>query len=197
MYINFDIVKEKGLMPTDVMILQLISQNRTDNLAHYIAMSIGDELLELLEKESLVEYIKGTKKQSEFEKIRLTSKGKKLLEAVQIPNTTEADIKMADYLMEMYLSHDDGDRRIGNKKKVITYCTIFRSRMQLSLHQMYWLCWYFLQEYAYTKVLQYIFYNDNKHRYSSFEAQFEESPLYQFLSENKKEVENIWKLKIT
>ncbi len=60
---------------------------------------------------------------------------------------------------------------------------------------MYWLCWMFLEEYEYTKVLEYIFFNSNKNRYGKFENNIEDSPLYQFYDENKARVEKLWKAK--
>lgn len=195
MYINFKLLEEKGLNPNDIIVLQLIHQNKTEELSESIAMCISDELLETLESNKLVTYIKGKKDQSQFEKIRLSSKGKKLLEEVQVPEVTEGDIDMFDYLCSMYLDHEDEERVIGNKKKTKIYVATFRKNLQLSLHQMYWLCYFYLSEEKFTKRLEYIFFNSNKNRYGSFKENIEDSSLYQFLQEREEDVKLIWKKK--
>jgi hypothetical protein len=40
MYINFEIAKKRGLSPTDVVNLQLISQNKTEKLEEIITDNI-------------------------------------------------------------------------------------------------------------------------------------------------------------
>jgi hypothetical protein len=196
MYINVDTIKEVGLEVNDIMTLQLIFQNKNSNMENAIAMSITDDLLELLESRLLVKYINGTKKQSQFEKIRLTNEGTKILKASQVEGASKGDCDMADYLSDIYLDHEDKERSVGNRKKIAQYCCIFRNETQLSLHQMYWVCWLFLQEHKYTKVLEYIFFKGNDHRYSKFEDHLADSPLYKFFLDNPKDIANIWKLRL-
>lgn len=196
-YFNFTLAHSKGLTPNMIILLQLIKQNKTeDNLSPFIAMMMEDEVLDILEQDGIVEYIKGNKKQTQFEKMRLSSKGLSLLEDLETPELTEGDVQMAEYLMQMYLNHEDKERVIGNKKKVKMYCAIFRNRMQLTLHQMYWLSVLFLEEYQFTKKLENIFFDSNKHRYGKFENHFEDSPLFQFFDENRARVEKFWSQKI-
>lgn len=195
MYVNFQLAKEKGLKPNDIIVLQLIHQNKTEELSPFIAMCMDDSLLESLEQEKIVNYIKGTKRQTQFDKIRLTSKGKKLLEDIQVPEVSSGDVDMFEYLCSMYLSHEDEERTIGNNKKTKMYVSIFRKNLQLTLHQMYWLCWFYLNEEKFTKRLEYIFFNSNKNRYGSFKENIEDSSLYQFYQEREEEVRLIWKKK--
>lgn len=195
-YYNFDIAHGRGINPKTLMLLQIIKQNKTEELSHYIAMMMDDSVLECLEGDKMIHYIKGKKDQSDFQKMRLTKKGDKLLADCQIPVETNNDLKMFGYLCEIYLSSDDEERKIGNKKKTAFYCSYFRKALSLSLHEMYWLCWLFLQEYEYTKTLQYLFFNDNKNRYGKFENNLEDSPLFQFLDENRERIELFWQQKI-
>lgn len=196
-YFNFQLAHEKGLNPKILILLQLIRQNKIEPLSPFIAMMIDDdEVLDMLEKDGIIEYVKGTKKQTHIEKIRLSSKGMSLMEDLETPELTDGDVQMADYLMQMYLNHEDKDRVIGNKKKVKMYCAIFRNRMQLTLHQMYWLSVLFLEEYQFTKKLENIFFDSNKNRYGKFETHFEDSPLFQFLDENRVRIDRFWSQKI-
>ena len=97
----------------------------------------------------------------------------------------------------MYLNNEDSERKIGNKKKITQYITIMRNHLGLSLHQFYYLCEYFLAEYPYTKLLEYVFFNSNKNRYGKFQNNIEDSPLYQFYDSKKQEVEYYWNQRIT
>lgn len=195
MYINTELLLEKDLTPTELILLQIIHQNRTEEVDRVIAMTITDEALKKFEDRNLIEYIKGKKSQSEFEKIRLTSKGSKLLDDLQTPEISDGDSQMFDYLCKMYLDHEDEERVIGNKKKTKMYVAIFRKELQLTLHQMYWLCWLYLSEEKFTKRLQYIFFNNNVNRYGKFKDNIEDSSLYQFLSSREEEVKLIWNKK--
>lgn len=195
MYINTALLLEKDLTPTELVLLQLVHQNRTEGLDRVIAMTITDEALQKFQDRNFVEYIKGKKGQSEFEKIRLTSKGSKLLDDLQTPEISEGDSQMFDYLCKMYLDHEDEERTIGNKKKTKMYIAIFRNELQLTLHQMYWLCWFYLSEEKFTKRLEYVFFNSNTNRYGKFKDNIESSSLFQFFEERKEEVKVIWNKK--
>lgn len=190
-YFNFEYAKAKGISPNQIICLQLIKQNRTEDVSEFIDVSH----LEYLQNKKLITYIKGTSKQTELQKVRLTKKGNRLLEDIQIPEVTEGDLKMAEYLMKMYLAEDE-NRIIGNKKKVKMYCAIFRKQMQFSLHEMYWLCWLFIDEYKFSKKLENVFFNADKNRYGDFKSNIEDSPLYQFFDENKEKVIEFWKKRI-
>ena len=177
----------------EVFTLQIIRQNKTEENEKYIASYITDEMLDKFKKEGLISTVKKKiKSDSHFSFLRTTKKANDLIDNCETPEITQGDVDMFNYLTNMYLTHEDEERTIGNKKKTKIYCAVFRNRMNLSLHQMYWLCWFFLQEYTYTKKLQNVFFDENKHRYGKFGSHFEDSPLYQFLDERRKEVEQIW-----
>lgn len=196
MYLNFKLAKELNISPQQILLLQAIKQQGSEKLDDIIPLLIQeDTLLENLSKNQYIKLIKGKKDQSEIERLRITSKGTKLLEDISTPEITEGDLQMYSYLENIYLSHEDEERHIGNKKKTKIYCAIFRNYLSLSLHQMYWLCWLFLQEYSHTKRLEYIFFNSNKQRYGKFQNNIEDSPLYQYYDQNKEKIENFWKKK--
>lgn len=196
MYINFEILFKRDLIPQDLLFLQAVKQQKTEDTSEYIAMLLDDERYEVLKEMDLVYQIKGTKKMNDIERMRVTPKGNKFLEEVRIAGVTEGDIQMYDYLCEMYLSHHDDERHIGNKKKTKIYCSVFRKSLNLTLKEMYWLCYMFLEEYSHTKRLEYIFFNSNNNRYGKFENNIEDSPLFQYYDENENRVKSFWKRKI-
>lgn len=178
-------------------LLLVLKKAGKEDVSDMVAQLIFDDLeLKKLLDTDMVKYIKGKPKDSELQKLRLTPKGTKFLNSLSDPEITENDEKMFNYLCDMYLNHEDEERHIGNKKKTLEYCTEFRQIMDLDIYQMYWLCWFFLQEYSFTKKLEYIFFNSNKHRYGTFKGNLADSPLYQFLDERKAEIETLWKRKI-
>ena len=196
-YFNDDFIHEKGYTIVEAIILQLLHQNRSSNKENSLAMYSSDEMLEKFDEQGLIKRVKKKRKdESDFSVLRLSKKGSELLDSFGTPEISVGDEEMFTFLCDMYLSNEDGERSIGNKKKTKMYCAIFRQKMSLSLHEMYWLCRFFLQEYKFTKVLQYLFFNDNKNRYGTFEGNFEDSPLYQFLDERREEVEKLWQQKI-
>lgn len=196
-YINYEIITAKQLSLHEVGVLQLIKQNRIEPLSNEIKFEIQDtDILEKFSNMGYIESVKGKKGQSPFELLRATKKATEALEDIGTPTITEGDTKMRDYLIDMYLNNDDTERSIGNKKKIVMYISIMRTELNLTLHQFFYLCEYFLAEYPYTKVLEYLFFNSNKNRYGKFQNNLEDSPLYQFYDTKKQKVENYWKLKI-
>jgi hypothetical protein len=155
------------------------------------------ELDELIKKDYL-KIIKGKKGQELPERIRLGKAGTKYLSSLSDPEVEDNDIKMFEYLTKIYLEHEDEERHIGNKKKVLEYCAEFRQLLNLDVYQMYWLCWFFLQEHTFTKKLEYIFLRYKKGEpYRLFRNSLHDSDLYQFYDTRKKEVEQLWSKKIT
>lgn len=193
MYINTIYLQEYGLRLIDVSLLTIIKQNKLEDLSVFIEDNITTSDVEFYQDKGLISFVKRGKSLSE--KIRITPKGTKFLEAVTTPDITLGDEKMANYLMEMYLSVDE-NRIVGNKKSVVKHTAQFRQYCGLTLHQMYWLCDLFIQETKYTLKLENIFFEANKHRYGRFLDHIDDSKLYQFYNEKKEMVENYWKQKI-
>lgn len=197
MYINVEYLRQKDLNLSDVLTLQVIKQLKIEpEREEDLAMVLTDDFMEKAFERGYITTIKGKKKDSELSRLRLTSTGNKLLENIETPKVTEGDLKMYEHLCNFYLSHEDEERVLGNQKKTKMYCAIFRNRLSLSLHEMYWLCWLFVQRYEYTKKLENIFFDSNKIRYGKFENHFEDAPLYQFYEENKQEIKRLWEQKI-
>lgn len=190
MYVNFKLADSLGLTPDDVSTLLLINQNKLEDVSTFI------ENRDLTRVTSYIEYIKGKKGQDMYQRIRLNREGKDLVENIHTPEITVGDIDMFNYLSDMYLSHPDKERVIGNKKKTKMYCAIMRNHLNLTLHEFYWLCQDFLNNFSYTKKLENIFLDSNKNRYGSLQNNISDSPLYQYYDNNKFKIERIWEKKI-
>lgn len=196
-YLNVEILKNSELGFGEVTIMKVISQNASEDNSEIIKEQVSEEYLKELFERGLVTFIKPKRKnQDKYELVRASKKAKDILNLIRIPDIEEGDIKMFDYLCQKYLNHEDEDRTIGNKKKTLQYCAIFRKYNNLTLHQMYYLCMHFLDEYKYTKILERIFFDSNRNRYGRFENNVEDSPLYQYLDENREKIESIWKRNI-
>lgn len=195
MYINFKLIEELELPLNSVLVLFAANQNRINDESATIEefKEVVRDLFDL----GLLENVK-RKNQSQnlYSLIRISAKGKKILEDITTPEVTLGDCEMRDFLCKMYLDSPDEERKIGNKKAIGIYCSILRNYLGLTLHEFYYLCDYFLLEFKFTKLLEYIFFNKNKHRYSKFQDVIEDSPLYQFWEEKEQEVRNYWQLKI-
>jgi len=191
MYINIELFNKSGLQPQDLYFLCAIKQ-----IDKEVLETIPNNVLERFKELSLVEYIKGKKNEEDWCKIRLSKKGSELLNTLDIPDVEEGDLKMAEYLFQMYLNHEDEDRVLGNKKAITRYITILRNHLDLSLHQFFYLCEYFLAEYPYTKKLENIFLDKNKNRYGEFKNHISDSVLFQFWEQKEEEIKQYFKTKI-
>jgi hypothetical protein len=191
MYLNFETFKKHNLKPEDLFYLLAVKQIEKEQLE-----TLPQDVIERFEALGILTTIKGVKSDSEQSKIRLNSKGKKFLDSLDIPDVTEGDFKMAEYLFQMYLNHEDGDRVLGNKKAITQYIAILRNHLGLSLHQFFYLCEFFLAEYPYTKKLENIFIDKNKNRYGDFKNNIDDSVLFQFYEQRKLEIEQYWAQKI-
>jgi hypothetical protein len=197
MYINYSLLRQLNLSVSFIPIFFAANQNRTNDESETLSnTTFTDDLKQLFEL-GILEQIKPKKKSdTAYNLIRLSAKGKKILEDITTPEITQGDSNMRDYLCEMYLNHEDSERKLGNKKSIGLYCAILRNHLGLTLHQFFYLCEFFLAEFQFTRILEYVFFNKNKHRYGDFKNHIEDSPLLQFYEERKEEVEHYWKLKI-
>lgn len=163
MYFNTDLIKEKGYIIDDCKVLQLISQNRFLDESVSIAENITDRQLDLFYEKELVKEIKGTKKQNQFQKMRLTSKGKKLLEDFQTWNTIENDLIVFDWLKNLYKKRG---KEIGSEQKCKELIAWFRVESGIAENSLLHLCRTFVSDddrMEYSKVLQYIFWRSENH----------------------------------
>jgi len=192
MYINLKLLQELNLTPQSVAAMQVIVQNRTEEINDKTISSVLPDI-----PKEYITSIKGKKTDSDLSKIRLTAQGKKLLENIGIPDVGGKDLQLAEFLMEQYMSHEDGeDRKLGNKKLVRQYCSILRNFMGLSHHEFYYLLEHYLDNHKYTKVLEYCFHKPQGNFYQKFENNIEGSSIYQHYQNNEEEIRTIYSQKI-
>lgn len=163
MYINTKLIEEKGFIVDDCKVLQLIHQNKSNDESNSIANNISDRQLELFYEQKLVYEVKGTKKQTSFHKIRLTSKGKKLLEDFQLYEVLDEDIKVFEWMKALYLK---ADKEVGSERKCKELIAWFRVESQICRNELIYLCKTFVNDdtrMEYSKVLQYIFWKSENH----------------------------------
>ena len=194
-YINTKILKQKNLNLTQVALLQILHQNRTEDMSELLESYNGD--LDVLKDKGFIDEVKAKNKQeSVYKRLRLSKTGKSVLDAVEIPEVLEEHIKMRDYLISIYLNHEDTERVVGNKKLIATYISVLQKYLGISIYQFYYLCEFFLSEHIYTKKLENIFMDRNKIRYGEFKNHIEDSAIFQFYEQRKNEVEYYWSKKI-
>lgn len=193
-YINVEILKKNYLNLEQATLLQILHQNRTEDMSSILESYNGD-LDVLNEKELLSEVKAKNKSESVWKRLRLSDKGKKVLSDIGTPDVTEEHLKMRDYLIQMYLSHEDTERVVGNKKLIGIYIAVLQNYLAIDIYRFYYLCEYFLSEHVFTKKLENIFMDRNKIRYGEFKNHIEDSALYQFYEQRKSDVEWYWKQK--
>ena len=195
MYINTNIVKHYNLNLQQVALLQILHQAKNEDVSEWLESYNGD--LDVLHYKGFLSEVKAKNKQeSVYKRLRLSKKGREVLNAIEIPEVTEQHLKMRDYLIEMYLNNEDKERVVGNKKLLGMYISVLQNYLGLDIYRFYYLCEFFLSEHIFTKKLENIFMDRNKIRYGDFKNHIEDSALYQFYEQRKQEVEWYWQQKI-
>jgi hypothetical protein len=197
MYINFQLLRQINLSVSFIPILFAANQNRTSDESLTLSNELfADDLKQLFEL-GILEQIKPKKKSDTvYNLTRLSAKGKKLLEDITTPEILQGDIQMFDYLVQIYLSHDDKDRVVGNAKKVKMYCAILRNHLQMTLHEFYYFIELFLSDYPFTKRLENLFLDPNKVRYGTFINNVDASPIFQYWQKEEDNIRHYWANKI-
>ena len=196
MYLNYKLLISRQLTPLDFSFLLAVKANKIEDNSGVIEFYFKD-VLEKFRETNLITFIKPkNKSQNDYNTVRLTTLGNEWIDDLTTPEVTEGDIKMRNYLCEMYLNNEDTDRVVGNKKLISVYISILRNHLGLSLHEFYYLCDYFLSIHTFTKKLENIFLDRNKNRYGNFKSNIEDSPLYQFWEQNEQEIRQYFTQKI-
>lgn len=191
MYINFKLLKEKGLSVQELFTLQIIKQLKTEpERVDDLAMTLTDDFIEDMSKRSLITKIKGKKKDLELSKYRLSSKGSKLLEDLQTPLVTEADIIVFEWLRDLYLK---SDKEIGSESKCRKLIAWFRSESGIDKNRLITLCKKFTDDedrMEYSKVLQFVFWKPENHFQTS--PKLEDSKLWLYYEKYREEFDKIF-----
>lgn len=189
MYINFELAKTKGLTPTDVANLQLISQNKTENLWGIITETISLQTLDRYQNLGYITLVKAKNRSDTIQnRVRLSSKGSELLEDLQVPEVNSEDLMLYDWLEATYKKED---KEIGNRKKTKLYIALFRSHSGIDRNKLALLCKTFMNDssqFEWSKRLEFLFFKPGN--VFSVKFDLEQSKLYQYYLKHKEQFDN-------
>ncbi len=189
MYINFEIAKKRGLSPTDVVNLQLISQNKTDKLEEIITDNIPLSVLNWYQELEYVTLIRAKNKSDSIQnRIRLSPKGNDLLEDLQVPQINDDDLQLYDWLERTYQKEG---KELGNRKKTKLYIALFRVNSGIDRNKLALLCKAFMNDssqFEWSKKLEFLFFKPGN--VFSVKFDLEQSKLYQYYIKHKEHFDN-------
>lgn len=178
MYVNFSYAAQKQISPQTIINLQLISQNRFEDLSEILKNNLNTDDLSDLEQKGYITHIRAKNKaQTVYNTVRLSDKGKELLENLQIPEIDESDLIIAEWLKAKYI---EADKSIGNFKKTKMYIALFRVNTGIARNNLARLCNAFLEDsenFEWSKKLEFLFFKPSN-PYEKFDI--EQSRLYQY-----------------
>lgn len=181
MYINFKLAQTNGLILQDIILLQMIAQNKNEN--HSETLDKFEEDFVKFETQGIVEYIKGKKNESKGHKIRLSAKGSRILDEIQIPEVTADDLDVYTWLENVYKK---SGKDIGNSKKTKGLIAQFRVHSGIERNHLVFLCKIFIndeKEMEYSKRLEYLFWKSDHVFQTKFDIH--QSRLYQYYLKRK------------
>jgi hypothetical protein len=189
MYINFEIAKKRGLSPTDVVNLQLISQNKTEKLEEIITDNIPLSVLNWYQELEYVTLVKAKNKSDSIQnRIRLSSKGNDLLEDLQVPEINDDDLQLYNWLEKTYQKEG---KELGNRKKTKLYIALFRVNSGIDRNKLALLCKAFMNDssqFEWSKKLEFLFFKPGN--VFSVKFDLEQSKLYQYYIKHKEHFDN-------
>lgn len=177
MYINFNIYKKHNLTPEHLIQLLAIKQKEVSE--------INTNVLSEFDSLGYTTYIKGKKDALKNELVRLSAKGKKLLEDIETPDVEEEDRTVFEWLKNYYLK---ADKEIGNGAKTLRHIRDFRIKSGIEKNNLIKLVLDFLAENEErSKKLEYIWYYPKTVYATKFDL--EESWLWNHFIKNKERLE--------
>lgn len=182
MYINTKILKQKNLNLTQVALLQILHQNRTEDMSELLKSYNGD--LDVLKDKGFIDEVKAKNKQkSVFKLLRLSKTGKSVLDAVETPEVNEDDLKIFDWVANIYANTG---REIGNAKRTKMFIAQFSKESGISKNSLAFLIQSFINDesqFDWSKKLQHLFFKGD----SVFSVRFDlnSSRLYQYYLKNQ------------
>jgi len=194
MYINFSLAAQKNLKPEEIIVLQLISQNRTEDLSQTIQNNVNIAVLSRFKELGLTEHVKAkNKSQTGYNTIRLSKRGRQILEDIQVPEIREDDLIFFSWLAAKYR---ETEREIGNAKKTKLWIALFRVNSGIEKNNLASLCNHFLEDeenFLFSKRLEYLFFKPAT-MYEKFDI--EQSRLYQYYLNRKEYFDNLFSLSL-
>ncbi len=188
MYINFELLYKKGLDEFDVVPLLIINQQRGEkNLHKNLSSSVNKQRLLKYKEMDLITKIKGRNADPPLSKVRLTKKGKKLLNDIQCAYVKNEDIILFDWLEKIYKKLE---KTIGNKKRTKEGIAQFRSETGINGNKLAILLRAFVtdkENMAYNNKLENVFFSSKN--YYQVKFSLDNCRLYEYYEVHKEEFE--------
>jgi hypothetical protein len=184
-YINFELLRATGLSGLDYVLLQCCRQQKFEKLGDYLSDLCGGEPEALLQLEDrgLVEFIKGEKKDSFFDRARNSKAGNKVLDTLGVSGVTPEDEKIWDWLERKFRAKD---KNVGNAKKGKFYLAQFRVQSGIDKNKLAILCNKYIKDekrMEFSQVLEYVFFKPVNMYSAKFDL--EQSKLWQYYLDHK------------
>lgn len=186
MAINTKYLESKALFPYDFLVLQLISQNTGGEMANYLHLYLNSDVLTRLLTLDLITKVKAkNKSQHDYDRLRLSKKGREIFRNAQIEDYTEQDELLLDYLTKLYHSIE---KPIGNEERIKQLLAWFRVETGALRKDIYYAVKTYLSTFVdnsktkYIPSLENLIWKPN----SVFATKWTlaDSKLYQFIREN-------------
>ena len=181
-YINTKILEQKNLNLTQVALLQILHQNRTEDMSELLE-SYNDDL-DVLKDRGFIDEVKAKNKQeSVFKLLRLSKTGKSVLDTVETPEVSEDDLKIFNWVAGIYANTG---REIGNAKRTKMFISQFSKESGISKNSLAFLIQTFINDesqFDWSRKLQNLFFKGE----SVFSVRFDlhSSRLYQYYLKNE------------
>lgn len=187
MYINTNIVKHYNLNLQQVALLQILHQAKNEDVSELLESYNGD--LDVLNEKSFLSEVKAKNKQeSVYKRLRLSKKGREVLDAIETPEVTEDSLRIFEWIKQIYIS---AGKDLGNQKKTKMFIAQFSAESGIQRNALAFLIQSFINDesqFEWSKVLQYLFFKGE----SVFNIKFDlhSSRLYQYYLKNQNYFDN-------
>ena len=187
MYINTSIVKHYNLNLQQVALLQILHQAKNEDVSEWLESYNGD--LDVLNEKSFLSEVKAKNKQeSTYKRLRLSKKGREVLDAIETPEVTEDSLRIFEWIKQIYIS---AGKDLGNQKKTKMFIAQFSAESGIQRNALAFLIQSFINDesqFEWSKVLQYLFFKGE----SVFNIKFDlhSSRLYQYYLKNQNYFDN-------
>ena len=190
-YINFEILKDKGITPKEYLILQCCKQMKTEDVSEQLIEICGDEEPIInLEQRDFVQFVKGKSKDNFFQKARLSARGTELMDLIETPFIIPEDIVVWDWLSRHY---EKEGKEVGNAKKGKIWLASFRANSGIAKNHLVTLCLAFTKDEAqmeYSKRLDYVFFKPDNVFTTRFEL--DSSKLWRYYLKRKEHFDKVF-----
>lgn len=184
MYLNTKFISKKGLILKDIINLQLIHQNKTEDMSTLIELEIHPRDLNIYLEDGYIHYVKAKKaNQNPLELLRLTDRGKKTLDNAQTPLVTEDSLKIFEWVRSIYVN---SGKEIGNQKKCKIYIEEFSKESGIYQNELALLIKTFLddeKEFEFSQKMEFLFFKGSSLYSTRFDIN--QSRLFQYYEKKK------------